>query len=196
MSAFLLLFLSISSIYAAQIDSIKVVIDNAIWQTTVTKYYDPFYVKIGYPNGDVSIDRGVCTDVIVRAFRQVDIDFQKLIHEDMVKNFKAYPKNWKLTKPDENIDHRRVQNIQKYLERTNRSLPVTNNDTDYVPGDIVTWTIPGNLEHIGLVSNIPVEGTRRFGIIHNIGEGARLEDVLFMFKISGHYRYFKKIKRK
>jgi uncharacterized protein len=174
------------------IDSVKEIISHALWQTTITNSYDPSYVKIQYPNGDVPIDRGVCTDVIVRAFRNVDIDFQELIHKDMLSEFKAYPNVWGLKKPDANIDHRRVQNIQKYLERANRSVPVSANDTDYVPGDIVTWLVPGDLPHIGLVSNVPVEGTRRYGIVHNIGEGARLEDVLFTFKITGHYRYFRK----
>ena len=139
---------------------------------------------------DIPVDRGVCTDVVVRAFRAVNIDFQKLIHEDMQKHFSAYPATWGLKKPDPNIDHRRVSNIAKYLKRTGKEVPVSNNGRDYKPGDIVTWILPGDLDHIGLVSGIPVDSTDRFGVFHNIGNGAQLEDVLFEFTITGHYRYF------
>jgi uncharacterized protein YijF (DUF1287 family) len=179
---------------SAPIDSVKRVLDNALWQTTVTKYYDAAYVRIPYPNGDVPIDRGVCTDVIVRAFRAVDIDLQKLIHEDMKKHFSAYPTTWGLKKPDANIDHRRVSNIARYLKQTGKKVPLSKNGRDYKPGDIVTWIIPGDLDHIGLISSIPVDSTDRFKVIHNIGNGAQLEDVLFEFKITGHYRYFSEIK--
>lgn len=173
------------------IDSIKTVVKNAIWQTTVTKYYDPSYTSIPYPNGDVAIECGVCCDVIVRAYRSVGIDFQEMIHQDMGSAFGSYPKNWSLKRPDPNIDHRRVPNIMTFLSRNKKMLPITDNGNDYKPGDIVSWKIPGNLDHIGIVTNIPIKNTNRFGVVHNIGDGAKLEDVLFSFKITGHYRYFK-----
>jgi len=182
--------LTCTACLSAPIDSVRKVLDNALWQTTVTKYYDASYVRIPYPNGDVPVDRGVCTDVIVRAFRAVDIDLQKLIHEDMKKHFPAYPTTWGLKKPDANIDHRRVSNIARYLKRTGKEVPPSKNGRDYKPGDIVTWIIPGDLDHIGLVSSIPVDSTDRFRVIHNIGSGAAVEDVLFEFRITGHYRYF------
>jgi uncharacterized protein len=182
--------LSFTATRSTPIDSVKKVLDNARWQTTVTKYYDAAYVCIPYPGGDVSIDRGVCTDVVVRAFRAVNIDFQKLIHEDMQKHFPAYPATWGLKKPDPNIDHRRVPNIARYLKRTGKEVPLSMNCRDYRPGDIVTWILPGDLDHIGLVSSILVDSTGCFKVFHNIGNGAVVEDVLFGFKITGHYRYF------
>lgn len=174
------------------VDSNSVVIKQAVWQTTVTVDYDPSYVKLAYPNGDVPLSTGVCTDVIVRAYRAVGIDLQKVIHEDMVKHFADYPKNWGLKRPDANIDHRRVQNIATYLARHGKQLPVSDSGKDYRPGDIVTWMLACGLEHIGIVSNVPVEGSDRFGMVHNIGGGAQLEDVLFKYRIIGHYRYFSK----
>jgi uncharacterized protein len=174
----------------AIIDSNAMVIKNALWQTTVTVDYDPSYVKLTYPNGDVPIKTGVCTDVIVRAYRAVGIDLQKAIHEDMAKHFAEYPKNWGLKRPDANIDHRRVQNIATYLARHGKQLPVSDSGKDYRPGDMVTWMLSCGIEHIGIVSNVPVEDGDRFGMVHNIGGGAQLEDVLFTYKIIGHYRYF------
>lgn len=135
------------------------------------------------------MDRGVCTDVIIRALRAAGIDLQKEIHIDMTHHFSEYPSKWGLKKPDSNIDHRRVPNIQTYLKRMNRSLPVSDKEKDYHPGDIVTWKLPGDLPHIGIVSDIPVENTKRYGIIHNIGGGTVVEDALFLYQITGHYRY-------
>lgn len=172
------------------VDSVNSIIKHALWQTQVTKIYDPSYVKMKYPNGDIPIERGVCCDVVIRAFRAVGIDFQKEIHLDMKNSFDAYPKIWGLKSPDPNIDHRRVPNIMTFLERNKKSLSVTSKASEYKPGDIVTWKIPGNLDHIGLVSNVKVKNSDRFQIIHNIGYGAVLEDVLFEFTITGHYRYF------
>lgn len=184
-----ILFIAIH-LYAATVDSTAEIIKTALWQTQVTKYYDPSYVQLSYPNGDVPINRGVCTDVVIRAFRAVDIDLQKLIHEDMSKYFCSYPNNWGLSRPDKNIDHRRVPNITKYLQKTGKELKVTLNGADYLPGDIVTWKLPGNLDHIGIVSNISIKSSDRYALVHNIGRGATIEDMLFSYPITGHYRYF------
>jgi len=175
---------------STSVDSIRKIIENAIWQTSVTTIYDPAYIRINYPDGDLPIERGVCCDVIVRAFRSVGIDLQKEIHEDMESVFNLYPKIWGLNKTDTNIDHRRVPNIVTFLQRQKKSLPVSQQEKDYKPGDIVTWKIPGNLDHIGIITNVRVENSDRFKVVHNIGAGAKLEDVLFEFEITGHYRYF------
>ena len=179
----------------SEIDSpqIKKLLESAFKQTEVTKSYDPNYVVIPYPNGDVPMETGVCSDVVIRAFRTAGVDLQKEIHEDMSENFAVYPKKWNLPKPDKNIDHRRVPNLQKFFERKGKSLSITGteNGGDYKPGDVVSWDLNGKgMTHIGLVSNIFNESTKRFSIIHNIGSGAKMEDVLFDWKITGHYRYF------
>jgi len=151
--------------------------------------YDGSYVKIPYPNGDVPAGTGVCTDVIIRTYRSLGVDLQKSVHEDMTKDFTAYPSRrmWGLAAPDTNIDHRRVPNLQVFFRRRGTVLPVTRNPGDYQPGDLVTWMLPGNLPHIGIVSS------RRNGdnplIVHNIGAGPKIEDMLFEYKITGHYRY-------
>ncbi|MFN0108206.1 MAG: DUF1287 domain-containing protein [Blastocatellia bacterium] len=163
---------------------------GAIEQTTYTTGYDPAYVKLDYPNGDVPKETGVCSDVVVRAFRSAGIDLQKELHEDMTVSFAKYPKKWNAKKPDKNIDHRRVPNLMTWFNRKGKELPITKNDGDYQPGDVVAWELDSGLVHIGLVSKIKVEGIERFAIAHNIGAGARLEDVLFQWKITGHYRYF------
>lgn len=159
-------------------------------QTTVTMYYDPAYRSLDYPGGDVSPDRGVCSDVIVRALRSVGADLQVLIHEDMRDHFSEYPQLWGLRKPDRNIDHRRVPNIACFLRRRGMVLPLTREAMDYRPGDIVTWKIPGNLDHVGIVADTIVQGTGRHAVIHNIGSGTRCEDILLTYPITGHYRYF------
>src|SRR5581483_832711 len=168
--------------------NIKIVIDDAIDQTHRTTHYDPAYVKIKYPNGDVPMDRGVCTDVVIRALRKTGVDLQKDVHEDMSTNFNAYPHRWGLSAPDTNIDHRRVPNLMKYFDRKGKSVAITAEATDYHPGDIVAWDLGGGLTHIGLVANIHSSGSPRLMIVHNIGNGAQLEDVLFNWKIIGHYR--------
>ena len=159
-------------------------------QVGVTLTYNPAYVRLSYPGGDVAPEQGVCTDVIVRAYRTaLNIDLQKLVHEDMKSSFAAYPKQWGLKKPDSNIDHRRVPNLQTLFQRKNASLPVTNNPADYRPGDLVTQMLPGNLPHIAIVSDRrSADGTRPL-VIHNIGRGTREEDGLFAFPITGHYRF-------
>ena len=177
----------------SEIDSpqIKNLLESAFKQTEITKNYDPNYVVIPYPNGDVPMETGVCSDVVIRAFRNAGIDLQKEVHEDMTGNFAVYPKKWNLPKPDANIDHRRVPNLQKFFERKGKSLSITENGDDYKPGDVVSWDLNGKgMTHIGLVSNIYNENTKRYSIIHNIGSGAKTEDVLFDWKITGHYRYF------
>ena len=154
--------------------------------------YDPSYFSISYPNGDVPADRGVCTDVVIRAYRKLGIDLQKEVHEDMRSNFSVYPKNWGLSKPDRNIDHRRVPNLMMFFKRFGEDLPKSNNAKDYQPGEIVCWNLSGGITHIGIVSNRKVIGTDRYYIVHNIGAGQVFEDMLFKFKIIGHYRYQKK----
>jgi uncharacterized protein len=168
---------------------VREVLDNAIAQTKITNSYDPAYVAIPYPGGDVPMTTGVCTDVIIRAFRQVKVDLQQEVHQDMRQNFAAYPKDWNLTATDPNIDHRRVPNLMVFFERKGKSLPVTGNADNYQPGDVVTWNLGGGESHIGIVSNVR-SPSGRFAIVHNIGAGTRLEDVLFNWKIIGHYRYF------
>ncbi|HLM61349.1 MAG TPA: DUF1287 domain-containing protein, partial [Pyrinomonadaceae bacterium] len=172
-------------------DEIKKLLESAIEQTTQTKTYDPAYVVIPYPNGDVPMEKGVCTDVVIRAFRRAGVDLQKAVHEDMKENFSVYPKKWNLPKPDTNIDHRRVLNLQTFFTRRGKSLPITGKAENYKPGDVVAWDLDGKgMTHIGLVSNFYNEKTKRYSIIHNIGDGARAEDKLFEWKITGHYRYF------
>jgi uncharacterized protein YijF (DUF1287 family) len=158
----------------------------AAQQVGVTTLYDPAYARIGYPNGDVPPERGVCADVVVRAFRRVGIDLQADVHLDMVKNFGVYPRSWGLRRPDTNIDHRRVPNLMKYFERRGKKLPL---DGSYQAGDVVAWRLPGGLLHIGVVAEDRVPGTGRLYMIHNIGAGARKEDVLHEFVIIGHYRW-------
>jgi len=171
--------------------AIKQLLKSAVEQTHVTKEYDPSYTVLSYPNGDVPMERGVCTDVVVRALRAAGVDLQKEVHEDMTPNFAVYPKKWGLKKADSNIDHRRVPNLQTLFNRKGKSLPITNQSADYEPGDIVAWDLDGKgLTHIGIVSNSWNEGTKRYSIIHNIGRGAETADVLFDWKIIGHYRYF------
>jgi uncharacterized protein YijF (DUF1287 family) len=163
---------------------------SAVEQTTQTKLYDSSYTRLDYPNGDVPIERGVCADVVVRAFRKGGVDLQKELHEDMARNFSKYPQKWGARRPDRNIDHRRVPNLMMWFERQGKSKPLSKNAGDYRAGDVVAWQLDNGLLHIGLVSSIKVENTDRQAIIHNIGLGARAEDVLFEWKIIGHYRYF------
>jgi uncharacterized protein len=160
-------------------------------QIGVTTRYDARYKPIPYPNGDVDIQSGVCTDVLIRAFRRHGIDLQRLVHNDMRANFKAYPQRWGLHSPDPNIDHRRVPNLMVYFRRSGKQLLISNKSVDYSPGDIVAWDLGGGVTHIGLVSDEEVPGSGNRKIIHNIGRGVQLEDILFRYRIIGHYRYFK-----
>jgi len=151
--------------------------------------YDPGYYVMDYPNGDVPADKGVCTDVIIRAYRKMGIDLQKEVHEDMIKNFKKYPDIWGLTHTDKNIDHRRVPNLMVFFTRHGTVKPITGNPDDFLPGDIVCWNLGGDVSHIGLVVNKKSSDGKRFMIVHNIGQGQVLEDCLFQHKITGHFRY-------
>lgn len=163
-------------------------VNAARMQIGITVSYDPAYRVLEYPNGDVPADRGVCTDVIVRAFRTgLDLDLQKLVHEDMKLSFKNYPAAWGLKTPDKNIDHRRVGNLETYFAKRGWAMPVSGKTADYLPGDLVTCIVPPNLPHIMIVSD---EKTflGRPEVIHNIGAGAKEEDRLFDFKLTGHYR--------
>ncbi|MDG2246479.1 MAG: DUF1287 domain-containing protein [Flavobacteriales bacterium] len=146
--------------------------------------YDPSYFSIAYPNGDVPEDRGVCTDVVIRTYRILGVDLQLNVHEDMKQSFGAYPKRWGLSKPDSNIDHRRVPNLMTYFERQGASLPLK----DFQPGDVVCWDLGKGILHIGVVSSR--KGTSgNYLVVHNIGSGQVYEDVLFAFEQIGHYRY-------
>ena len=164
----------------------------AIERTHHAVRYDPAYVRIPYPNGDVPADTGVCTDEIIRSYRAVGVDLQKEVHEDMQQNFSAYPRTWHwlLARPDTNIDHRRVPNLMVFFGRKGETLKITNDASDYSPGDLVTWNLGGNVPHIGIVVDKKSPQTARYLIVHNIGQGPQLEDVLFHWKITGHFRYF------
>src|SRR5438477_31324 len=168
---------------------LKLTIDGAVEQIGKTTSYDPSYQKIAYPNGDVPIETGVCSDVVVRAFRKVGIDLQKDVHEDMKRNFSAYPTRWGLSGPDANIDHRRVPNLMTYFTRHGKSLSTGGDSETFLPGDIVTWDLGLGSEHIGMVVNVWYKPSQRYLIVHNIGAGTRMDDVLFAWKITGHYRF-------
>jgi uncharacterized protein YijF (DUF1287 family) len=160
-------------------------------QVGVTVRYDAAYTQLNYPGGDVPMERGVCTDVIVRAMRKVGIDLQKELHEDMKNSFNAYPKRWGLKAPDRNIDHRRVPNLARFFERQGKKLAVTKVAENYRAGDMVTCTVPPNLPHIMIVSDrFSKEDPTRPLIIHNIGQGAQEEDRLFEFELTGHFRWW------
>jgi len=154
--------------------------------------YDGSYVKIGYPWGDVPANTGVCTDVVIRSYRKLGIDLQQQVHQDMNAAFNNYPNlsKWKLKAPDANIDHRRVVNLRKFFARRGAALPISPNPADYKPGDLVTWMVGPNLPHIGVVVNKPTRADpRRLMIVHNIANGPQIEDILFRFPMTGHYRY-------
>ncbi len=163
--------------------------DSALELTKQKVTYDPSYFSIDYPNGDVPDDKGVCTDVVIRAYRKIDIDLQEEVHEDMIANFNDYPKIWGLKTTDKNIDHRRVPNLMVFFKRQGAGIPISDNSKDYLPGDIVCWNLGGSITHIGIVVNKRSRDGKRNLIVHNIGAGQVLEDCLFDFKIIGHYRY-------
>jgi|ERR1051325_2950450 uncharacterized protein YijF (DUF1287 family) len=169
---------------------LKQFIEAAIEQSKVTTGYDPAYVKLDYPNGDVASDTGVCSDVVVRAFRKVGLDLQKELHEDMTRAWSEYPKKWGARGTDSNIDHRRVLNLDTYFTRQGKSLPVSDDRADYLPGDVVAWELSEGVEHIGIMTNLASVSDKHYLVVHNIGAGARIEDVLMAWKIIGHYRWF------
>jgi hypothetical protein len=176
-----------SLVAAAAIDPHRLVLD-ARSQVGVTLSYDPVYRQLGYPGGDVPLSTGVCTDVVIRALREQGLDLQKSVHEDMRAHFARYPKNWGLKRPDRNIDHRRVPNLMTWFQRQGMAIKVSDKPADYRAGDIVTWDLGRGLTHIGLVSDrSDAAGTPL--ILHNIGRGTREEDILFAYRITGHYRF-------
>ena len=164
----------------------------AIERTHHTVRYDPAYVRIGYPGGDVPSGTGVCTDEVIRAYRTLGIDLQKEVHEDISANFSLYPnhRRWMLFHPDSNIDHRRVPNLMVFFGRKGQALPITTQGKEYGPGDLVTWDLGGGVPHIGIVVDRKSGSSGRYMVVHNIGEGPRMEDVLFNWKITGHYQYY------
>jgi uncharacterized protein len=172
-------------------DFLRRLVSAATERTNHTVRYDPGYVRIPYPGGDVPADTGVCTDEVIRSYRVLGIDLQKEVHEDMVQNYVVYPRKWKgtLGRPDSNIDHRRVPNLMVFFRRKGESLPTSTRAEDYSPGDLVTYDLGGNVPHIGIV--VDRKGASgRYLIEHNIGQGPRIEDVLFHWKITGHFRYY------
>ena len=165
--------------------------DAALELTKEKVIYDPSFYTMEYPMGDVPPDRGVCTDVIIRAYRKMGIDLQQLVHEDMTAHFHLYPQHWRLTAPEKQIDHRRVPNLMKYFSTHGKVNRITNRGEDYLPGSIIVWNLYGGTNHIGIVSNKKSTDGSRYLIVHNIGAGQVLEDCLFSYKIIGHYRYEK-----
>ncbi|HNP07630.1 MAG TPA: DUF1287 domain-containing protein [Cyclobacteriaceae bacterium] len=165
--------------------------DAAVELTYQKVQYDPAYFSIPYPNGDVPSDKGVCTDVVIRAYRNLDIDLQKEVHEDMMKNFSLYPKIWGLTKTDKNIDHRRVPNLMTYFSRFGVVKKKTLNPQDYEAGDIVAWDLGGGTTHIGILIDQKSSDGQRPLVVHNIGNGQEVSDCLFQYQIIGHYSYKK-----
>lgn len=169
---------------------VEKLLDAAIAQVGVTTSYDPAYVPLAYPGGDVPLDRGVCSDVLIRAFRAVDVDLQVQVHEDMSAHFSKYPRLWGLRRADANIDHRRVPNLETWFNRRGKALPLRGDASDFLPGDVVSWRLDNGLPHVGLVLRQRSADGARPLVIHNIGVGTQVEDVLLQWKINGHFRYF------
>ncbi|MCP4321249.1 MAG: DUF1287 domain-containing protein [Alteromonadales bacterium] len=190
---YLLILLVSHGVSAASFE--KQLAQAALQRTDFDVMYNGSYVNITYPNGDVPANTGVCTDVIIRSYRALGIDLQKLVHEDMRDNFLLYPSKriWGLKSPDSNIDHRRVPNLKTYFQRFATSVAITANPIDYKIGDIVTWMLPGNFPHIGIVAEEALDTTSAPRIVHNIGLGPQLEDMLFDYTITGHYRFTPKL---
>ena len=180
------LLLGLLAFAAQAIEADKLVL-AARQQVGVTLTYDPAYRRLSYPNGDVPLNTGVCTDVVIRALRQQGLDLQQAVHQDMRANFRLYPKIWGLSRPDSNIDHRRVPNLMTWFKRQGWSLLPGQDAERYRPGDIVTWDLGGGLTHIGIISD-RLAGSGVPLVLHNIGRGTQEEDILFSFKITGHYR--------
>jgi len=182
-------FLLFTTLLPAQNSFAERLSEAALELTKQSVSYDPAYFSIDYPNGDVPAGKGVCTDVIIRAYRQTGIDLQKEVHEDMLTNFEEYPNIWGLSKPDKNIDHRRVPNLMTFFSRHGTAKSITKNAKDYSPGDIVCWDLGGGITHIGIVVNKKSNDGKRHLIVHNIGGGQVLADCLFDFEMIGHYFY-------
>lgn len=180
---------SVSSSAFATNDFGRRLAEAAIGQTEAHVTYDPSYERLAYPGGDVAPDKGVCADVVIRAYRALRIDLQVLVHRDMVRAFARYPHRWGLTRTDTNIDHRRVPNLETFFRRQGRALTVSEAPGDYRPGDLVSWVVAGSLPHIGIVTGRHSPDGARPLMVHNIGQGPKVEDVLFAFPITGHFRY-------
>lgn len=191
MKKLLLVFLCSTLALKSQITFQQKLSNATIELTKQNVVYDPSYFTISYPNGDVPVNKGVCTDVVIRAYRKLGVDLQKEVHEDMKLHFNKYPKNWNLSKPNTNIDHRRVPNLMVFFSRKGIVKPITKNEIDYLPGDIVCWNLGGAITHIGLVVNKKSDDGLRYLIVHNIGAGQVLADCLFSYKIIGHYTFQK-----
>ena len=192
LTSILFFLLIISPVYVfGQEDFLDRLADSAFVLTKQRVQYDPAYFRISYPNGDIPEGKGVCTDVIIRAYRKMGIDLQKEVHEDMKANFGKYPKNWGLSSTDRNIDHRRVPNLMVFFTRYGTTKKISQDSKDYLPGDIVCWNLGGGVTHIGIVSHKKTSFGNRPMVIHNIGAGQVLEDCIFSYKIIGHYSYKK-----
>jgi uncharacterized protein len=165
----------------------EALVSAARQQVGVTTGYDPAYRRLSYPGGDVPLATGVCTDVVIRALRQQGLDLQQAVHQDMRAHFRLYPQNWGLSRPDANIDHRRVPNLMTWFKRQGWALVPSQDAERYSPGDIVTWDLGGGLTHIGIISDRRTSSGVPL-VLHNIGQGAQEEDILFSFRITGHYR--------
>ena len=191
MARLFILLLTLAAAYSSAETFEHDFVNAALDRTRQSVAYDGSYFTIAYPNGDVPSHLGVCTDVIVRSYRAIGTDLQVLVHEDMSKYFSQYPSNriWGLTAPDKNIDHRRVPNLQAFFSRHGESLSISTSPADYLPGDLVTWMLPGNLPHIGIVTDRHSELSGNPLVVHNIGAGPDLDDILFAYTITGHYRY-------
>ncbi len=188
--SFLLIFKLFPSSSLAQKTSFHNRLADSAYTLTAQKvHYDPAYFQLKYPNGDVPANKGVCTDVVIRAYRKMGIDLQKEVHEDMQAHFSAYPKHWGLAHTDKNIDHRRVPNLMTFFKRKGAEKTISQNATDYTPGDVVCWNLGGAVTHIGIVTNKKSRDGQRYLMVHNIGGGQVAEDCLFRYKIIGHYRY-------
>jgi len=185
----LIIFAFVAQASFAQTDFYQKLANAAHLLTEQKVSYDSSYYALDYPNGDIPSDKGVCTDVIIRAYRKLGIDLQKEVHEDMQANFHFYPKKWGLKTTDKNIDHRRVLNLMVFFTRNGQKLNALLDSKSYLPGDIVAWDLGGDIPHIGIVSNKKSTDDTRYKIVHNIGAGQVLEDMLFDYKIIGHYRY-------
>ena len=188
-AVFLLFLIPASDAQDAHDDFSAGLVEAALERTKHRVTYDGSYRQIDYPGGDVPDHLGVCTDVVIRAYRAVGVDLQKTVHDDMAGDFGEYPEIWGLSRPDPNIDHRRVPNLQTFFARNGTVLPKSEEPSDYKPGELVAWMLPGNLPHIGIVTDRRSTDGKRPLIVHNIGTGPQLEDVLFDFPITGHYRY-------
>ncbi|HEV8700614.1 MAG TPA: DUF1287 domain-containing protein [Candidatus Polarisedimenticolia bacterium] len=189
MTFIVLLMLAASRPATAELQPSRIarILSGAYQQIGATLYYDGSYRSISFPGGDVPIERGVCTDVIVRAYRQAGIDLQLLVHQDMSRAFGSYPRLWGLSQPDPNIDHRRVPNLATFFRRNGQTVSVSYRPQDYRAGDLVTWRLASGVPHIGIISDRLQDGNPL--VVHNIGAGVQVEDVLFSYEITGHYRY-------